>query len=117
MEIIAYYLEFTWIGLAVEHGFEPWSKDPKSSVLPLHYSTSSLTAEGRDRTDMEVASQRFLRPSRLPIPPLRLDTNCLVLVTNYLVLFTSYLVLVTKVVPRARIGLATHRFSVYCSTD
>ncbi len=28
-------------------------------------------AEGRDRTDMRVAPQWFLRPSRLPIPPLR----------------------------------------------
>ena len=29
-------------------------------------------AEGRGRTDMEVALQQFLRLSRLPIPPLRL---------------------------------------------
>ena len=30
-------------------------------------------AEGRGRTDTRVASQQFLRLSRLPIPPLRLD--------------------------------------------
>jgi hypothetical protein len=35
--------------------------------------TLSSTAEGRGRTDMRVASQWFLRPSRLPIPPLRLE--------------------------------------------
>jgi hypothetical protein len=29
-------------------------------------------AEGRARTDTEVALQQFLRLSRLPIPPLRL---------------------------------------------
>ena len=45
------------------------------SPLCYHYTTrqSVYTAEGRDRTDMRVASQWFLRPSRLPIPPLRLD--------------------------------------------
>jgi hypothetical protein len=30
-------------------------------------------AEGRGRTDMRVAPQWFLRPSRLPVPPLRLE--------------------------------------------
>ncbi len=30
------------------------------------------SAEGRARTDMEVALQQFLRLPRLPIPPLRL---------------------------------------------
>gem|GEM_PF-4441972 len=30
-------------------------------------------AEGRGRTDTPLARQRFLRPSRLPVPPLRLN--------------------------------------------
>ena len=35
-------------------------------------------AEGRARTDMEVALQQFLRLPRLPIPPLRLYQTPLV---------------------------------------
>ena len=58
--------------LAAEPGFEPGLKDPKSSVLPLHNSAFLYPAEGRTRTDTEVALQQFLRLSRLPIPPLRL---------------------------------------------
>ena len=59
--------------LAAEPGFEPGLRDPKSPVLPLHNSAPlpDFGAEGRTRTDTEVAPQRFLRPSRLPIPPLR----------------------------------------------
>ena len=57
--------------LAAEPGFEPGQKDSKSSVLPLHNSASYPNAEGRARTDMEVAPQQFLRLPRLPIPPLR----------------------------------------------
>ncbi len=59
--------------LAAERGFEPRQKASKASVLPLHNSAPNTlyTAEGRDRTDMRVAPQWFLRPSRLPIPPLR----------------------------------------------
>ncbi len=34
-------------------------------------------AEGRGRTDTRVAPQQFLRLSRLPIPPLRLDITSL----------------------------------------
>ena len=74
--------------MAAEPGFEPGLRDPKSPVLPLHnsafryftYIIISLPgfspfggAEGRARTDMEVALQQFLRLSRLPIPPLRLE--------------------------------------------
>jgi hypothetical protein len=60
--------------MAADPGFEPGQTDSKSAVLPLHKSASKTqNAEGRGRTDMRVASQRFLRPSRLPVPPLRLD--------------------------------------------
>ena len=45
--------------LAAEPGFEPGQKDSKSSVLPLHNSASYPNAEGRARTDMEVAPQQF----------------------------------------------------------
>ena len=49
------------------------------SPLCYRYTTRQLLshAEGRDRTDMKVAFQRFLRPSRLPIPPLRLTNPLL----------------------------------------
>src|SRR4030042_4286015 len=77
--------------MAAERGFEPRLEAPKAPVLPLHHSataTPPLTrneaghqgvppiatgpgAEGRDRTGTGVASQQFLRLSRLPIPPLR----------------------------------------------
>ena len=77
--------------VAAERGFEPRLEAPKAPVLPLHHSataTPPLTrneaghqgvppiatgpgAEGRDRTGTGVASQQFLRLSRLPIPPLR----------------------------------------------
>ena len=47
------------------------------SPLCYHYTNrqSAYTAEGRGRTDMRVAPQWFLRPSRLPIPPLRLENK------------------------------------------
>jgi hypothetical protein len=63
--------------LAAEPGFEPGQTDSKSAVLPLHNSApgSNDYAEGRGRTDMKVALQRFLRPSRLPVPPLRLEPH------------------------------------------
>jgi hypothetical protein len=68
--------------LAAEPGFEPGLEDPKSPVLPLHnsafynidedYCFGGLRgAEGRTRTDTEIALQQFLRLSRLPLPPLR----------------------------------------------
>ena len=66
--------------MAAEPGFEPGQKDSKSFVLPLHNSAPTTLlaafhgAEGRDRTDMRVAPQQFLRLSRLPIPPLRLES-------------------------------------------
>ena len=58
--------------VAAEPGFEPGLEDPKSPVLPLHNSAvpwagfSPPGAEGRSRTDTEVALQQFLRLSRLP---------------------------------------------------
>ena len=53
--------------MAAEPGFEPGLRDPKSPVLPLHNSASCLYgAEGRTRTDTEVALQQFLRLPRLP---------------------------------------------------
>ena len=61
--------------MAADPGFEPGHTDSKSAVLPLHKSAITHTAEGRGRTDMRVASQWFLRPSRLPIPPLRPETQ------------------------------------------
>ena len=58
--------------MAAEPGFEPGQTGSKPAVLPLHNSAFNLSgAEGRGRTDMRVAPQWFLRPSRLPIPPLR----------------------------------------------
>jgi hypothetical protein len=65
--------------MAAEPGFEPGLEDPKSPVLPLHNSAEpvpvsasiALGAEGRTRTDTEIALQQFLRLSRLPLPPLR----------------------------------------------
>ena len=44
-------------------------------MLPLHNAAifHFTGAEGRGRTDTRVASQQFLRLSRLPIPPLRLN--------------------------------------------
>ena len=74
--------------MAAEPGFEPGLRDPKSPVLPLHNSASN--AEGRTRTDTEVALQQFLRLPRLPLPPLRL----------------------INLVPRPRIELGTRGFSV-----
>src|SRR3972149_6796506 len=41
------------------------------SPLCYLYTTRQRGAEGRNRTGTGVAPQRFLRPSRLPIPPLR----------------------------------------------
>ncbi len=61
--------------MAADPGLEPGHTDSKSAVLPLHKSAISNTAEGRGRTDMRVASQWFLRPSRLPIPPLRPENS------------------------------------------
>jgi hypothetical protein len=77
--------------VVAERGFEPRLEAPKAPVLPLHHSAAakppitrneagyqgvppaatSPGAEGRDRTGTGVASQQFLRLSRLPIPPLR----------------------------------------------
>jgi hypothetical protein len=72
-----FYLEglFSFKILAADPGLEPGQTDSKSAVLPLHKSATGHGAEGRGRTDMRVAPQWFLRPSRLPIPPLRPETN------------------------------------------
>ena len=77
---IFYYInrwtkEQSVIFLAAAPGFEPGQKDSKSFVLPLHNAAIFIFtgAEGRGRTDTRVASQQFLRLSRLPIPPLRLN--------------------------------------------
>ena len=48
------------------------SKVPRATTTQLGILYS---AEGRARTDMEVALQQFLRLPRLPIPPLRLKTQ------------------------------------------
>ena len=69
-------LHMPTVTLAAEPGFEPGQKDSKSFVLPLHNSATIPAfhgAEGRGRTDTRVAPQQFLRLSRLPIPPLRLE--------------------------------------------
>ncbi len=52
--------------MAAGPGFEPGLEDPKSPVLPLHNPAPEVHAEGRTRTDTEVALQQFLRLPRLP---------------------------------------------------
>ncbi len=52
--------------MAAGPGFEPGLEDPKSPVLPLHNPAPGVHAEGRTRTDTEVALQQFLRLPRLP---------------------------------------------------
>ena len=109
--------------LAAEPGFEPGLEDSKSPVLPLHNSASYYSAEGRARTDMEVAPQQFLRLSRLPIPPLRLIAQMerktrFELATSSLARRRSTAELLPhSMVPRPRIELGTRGFSVRCSTD
>jgi hypothetical protein len=54
-------------------GLSPFcvTKAPFSTNLSVCYELYRFGAEGRARTDTEVALQQFLRLSRLPIPPLR----------------------------------------------
>ena len=44
---------------------------PSYPSLPTGEDKGALGAEGRSRTGTGLAPQRFLRPSRLPVPPLR----------------------------------------------
>ena len=48
----------------------PWPP-PSGREPAAGHSDNRSGAEGRSRTGTRVAPQRFLRPSRLPIPPLR----------------------------------------------
>ena len=113
---------FSFKYLAADPGFEPGQTDSKSAVLPLHKSAICHSAEGRGRTDMRVAPQWFLRPSRLPFrhfgPKNILERKTrLELATSSLARRHSTTELLPPgEVPRARIGLATRGFSVRCST-
>jgi hypothetical protein len=52
----------------------PWSEQAPS----WFESGESYGAEGRTRTDTGIAPHRFLRPARLPVPPLRLWVHSII---------------------------------------
>ena len=74
-------------------------------------------AEGRSRTDMEVAPQQFLRLPRLPFRHFGLERKTrFELATLSLARRCSTAELLPQVVPRIRVELMTRGFSVRCST-